>query len=133
MAFNVNNTVTVDKKIFENAPIIKLVEIFVNHRKQVLINRYNAELEDNEARMHILEGLIAVSSRIDEAIALIRASNNPAEASQSLISNGLVVSDEQAKAVCKRKMSFPTEMNGCVAFSVLRKKYSRLLLKKLQI
>ncbi len=112
MAFNVNNTVTVDKKIFENAPIIKLVEIFVNHRKQVLTNRYNAELEDNEARMHILEGLIAVSSRIDEAIALIRASNNPADASQSLISNGLVASEEQAKAVLAITLSRLTKLEA---------------------
>jgi DNA gyrase subunit A len=112
MAFNVNNTVTVEKKIYENAPVIKLVEIFVNHRKQVLTNRYNAELEDNEARMHILEGLISVSSRIDEAIALIRASNNPAEASQSLISNGLVTSDEQAKAVLAITLSRLTKLEA---------------------
>ena len=112
LAFNVNNTVTVEKRIIENAPVLKLVEIFVKHRKQVLTNRYNAELEDNESRMHILEGLIAVSSRIDEAIALIRASNNPAEASQSLIDNGLVASDEQAKAVLAITLSRLTKLEA---------------------
>lgn len=112
LAFNVNNTVTVDKRIIENAPILKLVEIFVNHRKQVLTNRFNAELADNESRMHILEGLIAVSSRIDEAIALIRASNNPAEASDSLISNGLVKSEEQAKAVLAITLSRLTKLEA---------------------
>jgi DNA gyrase subunit A len=112
LAFNVNNTVTVEKRIIENAPILKLVDIFVNHRKQVLTNRYNAELLDNEARMHILEGLIAVSSRIDEAIALIRASNNPAEASQTLIDNGLVTSEEQAKAVLAITLSRLTKLEA---------------------
>jgi len=110
--FNVNNTVTVDKRIIENAPVLKLVEIFVNHRKQVLINRYNSELRDNESRMHILEGLIAVSSKIDEAIALIRASNNPSEASQALISNSLVSTEEQAKAVLAITLSRLTKLEA---------------------
>ena len=112
LAFNVNNTVTVEKRIIENAPILKLVEIFVNHRKQVLTNRYNAELEDNESRMHILEGLRAVSSRIDEAIALIRASNNPQEASMALIDKGLVTSEEQAKAVLAITLSRLTKLEA---------------------
>jgi DNA gyrase subunit A len=112
LAFNVNNTVTVEKRIIENAPILKLVEIFVDHRKEVLTNRYSAELADNEARMHILEGLIAVSSRIDEAIALIRASNNPGEASDALISNGLVSSEEQAKAVLAITLSRLTKLEA---------------------
>jgi DNA gyrase subunit A len=112
MSFNVNNTVTVNKRIIENAPILKLVDIFVSHRKQVLTNRYNAELADNESRMHILEGLIAVSSRIDEAIALIRASDSPAEATVSLISNGLVKSEEQAKAVLAITLSRLTKLEA---------------------
>jgi len=112
MSFNVNNTVTVEKRIIENAPVLKLVEIFVDHRKQVLTNRFQSELNDNEARMHILEGLIAVSSRIDEAIALIRASDSPAEASQNLISKGLVKSEEQAKAVLAITLSRLTKLEA---------------------
>lgn len=112
MSFNVNNTVTVEKRIIENAPVLKLVEIFVDHRKQVLTNRFQSELNDNEARMHILEGLIAVSSRIDEAIALIRASDSPAEASQNLISKGLVKSEEQARAVLAITLSRLTKLEA---------------------
>ena len=112
MSFNVNNTVTVEKRIIENAPVLKLVEIFVDHRKQVLTNRFQSELNDNEARMHILEGLIAVSSRIDEAIALIRASDSPAEASQNLINKGLVKSEEQAKAVLAITLSRLTKLEA---------------------
>lgn len=112
MAFNVNNTVTVEKRIIENAPILKLVDIFINHRKFVLTNRFKAELEDNESRMHILEGLIAVSSRIDEAIALIRASANPAEALQTLIDKDLVKSEEQARAVLAITLSRLTKLEA---------------------
>ena len=112
MSFNVNNTVTVEKRIIENAPVLKLVEIFVDHRKQVLTNRFQSELNDNEARMHILEGLIAVSSRIDEAIALIRASDSPAEASQNLINKGLVKSEEQARAVLAITLSRLTKLEA---------------------
>ena len=112
MSFNVNNTVTVNKRIIENAPILKLVEVFVSHRKEVLTNRFQAELTDNEARMHILEGLIGVSSRIDEAIALIRASDSPSDALQNLINAGLVQTEEQARAVLAITLSRLTKLEA---------------------
>ena len=112
MTFNVNSTVTLDKRIIENASILKLVDIFVNHRKSVLTNKFNTELSDNESRMHILEGLIAVSSKIDEVIALIRSSNNPSEATSLLISNGYVQSEEQAKAVLAITLSRLTKLEA---------------------
>lgn len=111
-SFCVNSTVTVNRTIVENAPILKLIEIFINHRKEILTNRYNAELSDNISRIHILEGLIAVSTRIDEAIALIRASNNPAEASQALIIKDIVQSEDQAKAVLAITLSRLTKLEA---------------------
>jgi len=112
MSFNVNNTVTVGKRIIENAPILKLVDIFVNHRKVVLTNKFTAELASNEARMHILEGLVAVSSRIDEAIALIRSSDNPGQALERLISNDLVKTEEQGRAVLNITLSRLTKLEA---------------------
>jgi len=43
--FSVNSTVLMEgKKVVENVPMIKLVEVFVNHRKEVLTRKFNAEL-----------------------------------------------------------------------------------------
>ena len=64
--FSVNSTVLLDgKKVVENVPIIKLVEVFVNHRKEVLTRKFNAELDKNKKRIHILDGLIGITNKID--------------------------------------------------------------------
>jgi DNA gyrase subunit A len=71
--FSVNSTVLMEgKKVVENVPIIKLVETFVNHRKDVLTRKFNAELDKNNRRLHILDGLIGITSKIDSVIKLIR-------------------------------------------------------------
>jgi DNA gyrase/topoisomerase IV subunit A len=40
------------KKVVENVPLIKLVETFVDHRKDVLTRKFNAELDKNNRRLH---------------------------------------------------------------------------------
>ncbi|MFK5004493.1 DNA gyrase subunit A, partial [Klebsiella pneumoniae] len=75
-SFSVNTTVLIDGlQVAENVPILKLVDVFINHRKEVLRGKYTAELEKREARLHIIEGLIGITSRIDDVIKLIRASD----------------------------------------------------------
>jgi DNA gyrase/topoisomerase IV subunit A len=87
--FSVNSTVLMEnKKVVENVPMIKLVEVFVNHRKEVLTRKFNAELVKNNRRTHILEGLIGITSKIDAVIKLIREADNREIALQGLISGG---------------------------------------------
>ena len=98
--FSVNTTVLLDgKKVVENVPIIKLVEVFVNHRKDVLTRKFNAELDKNNRRIHILDGLIGITNKIDSVIKLIREADNREIAQQELINQGYVTSAEQADAV----------------------------------
>jgi DNA gyrase subunit A len=98
--FSVNSTVLMDdKKVVENVPVIKLIEVFVNHRKEVLTRKFNAELTKNNRRNHILEGLIGITSKIDSVIKLIREADNREIAQQELINQGYVTSAEQADAV----------------------------------
>jgi len=99
VSYSVNNTVLIDGKLYDKAPIVKLIKAFLDHRQDVLKKKFQAELEDTKARIEILEGLISVSSQIDETIKIIRASDNPEEASAALIAKGIVKTENQAKAV----------------------------------
>ena len=110
--FSVNSTVLMEgKKVVENVPMIKLVEVFVNHRKEVLTRKFNAELTKNNRRTHILEGLIGITSKIDAVIKLIREADNREIALQGLISGGYVVSPEQADAVLKITLGNLTKLD----------------------
>ena len=110
--FSVNTTVLLDgKKVVENVPLIKLVEVFVNHRKDVLTRKFNAELDKNNRRIHILDGLLGITSKIDEVIKLIREADNREIAQQQLIEKGFVVSTEQADAVLRITLGNLTKLD----------------------
>ncbi len=59
---------------------------FIEHRKEVVRRRTLFELGKAEARAHILEGLRRALEILDEVIALIRASKEPAIAKEGLMS-----------------------------------------------
>jgi len=99
VSFDVNQTILIDGKVVENAPLKSLIKAFVDHRQNILTNKFNAELKKNQARVHILDGLLKVSLNIDKAIKLIRASDNADSAIQALLDNDLVDTEIQAKAV----------------------------------
>lgn len=110
--FSVNSTVLLDgKKVVENVPIIKLVEVFVNHRKEVLTRKFNAELDKNNKRIHILDGLIGITNKIDAVIKLIRNADNRDVAQTQLISEGFVHTIEQADAVLKITLGNLTKLD----------------------
>ncbi len=70
-----------EPKVF-NLP--QLLNIFLSHRKTVIIRRTIFDLEKAKARAHILEGLKIAVDNIDEVVRIIRASSNDAEAKASL-------------------------------------------------
>lgn len=110
--FSVNSTVLMDgKKVVENVPLIKLVETFVTHRKDVLTRKFNAELDKNNRRLHILDGLIGITSKIDAVIKLIREADDRNVAQQELIAQGFVKSAEQADAVLKITLGNLTKLD----------------------
>ena len=79
----------------------ELLEEFIRHRREVVIRRTIFDLKKARARAHILEGLAVALASIDEVIELIRASANPAEAREKLLSRSWqpgVVKDLLAKS-----------------------------------
>jgi DNA gyrase subunit A len=62
----------------------ELLDIFLNHRREVVTRRSIFELRKARERAHILEGLAVALANIDEIIALIKASPTPPEARTAL-------------------------------------------------
>ncbi len=62
----------------------EILNVFLSHRKTVIIRRTIFDLEKAKARAHILEGLKIALDNIDEVVKIIRASANDAEAKESL-------------------------------------------------
>jgi len=81
----------------------QLLEIFLKHRRTVIIRRTIFELEKARARAHILEGLKIAVDNIDEVIKIIRASANDEEARANLISR-FSLSEVQARAILEMRL-----------------------------
>jgi DNA gyrase subunit A len=81
----------------------EILNIFLNHRKTVIIRRTIFDLEKAKQRAHILEGLKIALDNIDEVVKIIRASANDAEASEKLCS-AFELSEIQAKAILDMRL-----------------------------
>ena len=64
----------------------ELLDIFLNHRREVVTRRSIFELRKARERAHILEGLAVALANIDAIIAVIKASPTPPEARVALCS-----------------------------------------------
>ena len=83
--------------------LLELLELFISHRKSVVIRRTIFELEKAKARAHILEGLKTALENIDEIVALIRASSDPKVAKEGLVSK-FNLSEIQAQAILDMRL-----------------------------
>ncbi|EOI6144268.1 DNA gyrase subunit A [Campylobacter coli] len=89
-----------EPKIFS---LIELLNLFLNHRKTVIIRRTIFELQKARARAHILEGLKIALDNIDEVIALIKNSPDNATARDSLVAK-FGLTELQANAILDMKL-----------------------------
>ena len=76
---------------------------FIEHRREVIVRRTQFELNQAEARRHILEGLAKAISIIDQVIATIRASKNRDEGIPALMNN-FGFSEKQATAIWEMQL-----------------------------
>lgn len=76
----------------------KILSSYISHRKDIIIERSKFDKAKAEKRLHIVEGLIRVLSILDEIIALIRSSDNKADAKENL-KVSYDFSEEQAEAI----------------------------------
>jgi DNA gyrase subunit A len=76
----------------------QLLQLFIDHRHEVVLRRTKHDLEEAEKRAHILEGYKIALDNLDAVIKLIRASKDPAEAKEGLMKS-FKLSEIQAQAI----------------------------------
>ncbi|MEW6417257.1 MAG: DNA gyrase subunit A [Nitrospirota bacterium] len=81
----------------------RLLNLFLQHRRDVVLRRTRFELRKAEERAHILEGLKIALDYLDEIIALIKRSKTPDEARSALMKD-YPLSEIQAQAILDMKL-----------------------------
>ncbi|EMX1194753.1 DNA topoisomerase IV subunit A [Streptococcus pyogenes] len=92
------NMVAIDHFTPHQVGLQKILSSYISHRKDIIIERSKFDKAKAEKRLHIVEGLIRVLSILDEIIALIRSSDNKADAKENL-KVSYDFSEEQAEAI----------------------------------
>jgi DNA gyrase subunit A len=121
-SFSVNNIALVNGRP-EMLNLKQLIHHFVEHRHEVVVRRTEFELKKAEARAHILQGLIIASDNIDEVIKIIRGSNNPDAARESLMER-FELTEIQAKAIVEMRLRQLTGLEQ----DKLRSEYDEIML-----
>ena len=62
-----------------------IISKYIDHQKEVIIRRTKYELNEDEKRVHILEGLKIALDNIDEVVSIIRAASDDEEAKSKLM------------------------------------------------
>ena len=71
----------------------EFVQAFISFREEVITRRTKFELNKARERAHILLGLVVAVSNLDEVVAMIRSSSNPADARAKLLAKEWPIGD----------------------------------------
>ena len=85
------------------------IEVYINHNIDCLIKETNTNLTEAKDRAEVVAGLLKALEDIDNIIALIRGSQDSAEAKEKLIKLGF--SERQAKAILAMRLSSLTKLD----------------------
>jgi DNA gyrase subunit A len=86
-----------------------MLELFRDHRLDVIRRRARHDLSEAKREEHILDGLIVAVENIEEVITIIRESRDQDAAAKALI-NRFDLSDEQAKAILAMRLGRLTDL-----------------------
>lgn len=89
----------------------QMLDLFLEHRHEVVLRRTRYDLEKAQARAHILEGLLAALDVIDDVIAAIRSSRDREEANAALMED-FDFSEAQAKAILEMRLHRLTSLEA---------------------
>ncbi|MFF5131433.1 DNA topoisomerase (ATP-hydrolyzing) subunit A [Streptomyces syringium] len=83
-SFGINNVALVDGQPL-TLGLKELLEVYVDHRFEVVRRRSEFRRGKRQDRLHLVEGLLVALIDIDEVIRIIRSSENAAQAKESLV------------------------------------------------
>ena len=101
--YSFNQVALVDKKP-QLLNLKQLLQIYIDHQKDVLLRKTKFEADKVSAKIHILEGLLKALEDIDNIIALIKKSES-ATAAKTALMKKYGFSEAQAKAILDMKLS----------------------------
>lgn len=101
--YSFNQVALVDKKP-QLLNLKQLLQIYIDHQKDVLLRKTKFEADKVSAKIHILEGLLKALEDIDNIIALIKKSESAVAAKTALMEK-YGFSEAQAKAILDMKLS----------------------------
>ncbi len=83
-SFGINNLALVDGQP-RTLGLKEMLQVFLDHRRDVITRRTRYRLRKAEERAHLVEGLLIALANIDEVVRIIRSSPDVAVARESLI------------------------------------------------
>ncbi len=107
-SFGVNMLAIVDRR----PRVLNLkaaLEVFVDHRREVVQRRTIFELREAEKRLHVLAGLRIALDHLDAVIALIRGATDPAAAKQGLMAQ-FALSEIQSQEILNLRLQRLTSL-----------------------
>ncbi|MBB5937579.1 DNA gyrase/topoisomerase IV subunit A [Streptomyces zagrosensis] len=96
-SFGINNVALVDGQPL-TLGLKELLEVYLDHRFEVVRRRSEFRRSKRQDRLHLVEGLLTALLDIDEVIRIIRSSENAAQAKESLIAR-FSLSDTQTQYI----------------------------------
>jgi DNA gyrase subunit A len=97
-SFAVNMLALVDRQP-RTVSLKKILDSYINHRREVIRRRTEFDLEKAQERAHVLEGLLKAIDMLDEVIKTIRAADSADDAKSKLMAAPFTLTDRQAQAV----------------------------------
>ena len=101
-SFAVNNIALVNGRP-QLLSMRELIKHFIDHRHDVVVRRTRFDKRKAEERLHIVQGLLIAQDNIDEIVQIIRSSQTPDAAKQTMIER-FDLSDIQASAIIEMRL-----------------------------
>ncbi len=108
--FGVNMVALVDN-VPRTLSLREVIGHYVEHQREVIIRRTKYELRRAEEHAHVLEGYLIAMDNLDEVIALIRGSRDPAAARTGLVER-FELTPVQAQAILQLTLSRLTALEA---------------------
>ena len=80
-----------------------IISKYIDHQKEIIIRRTKFDLEKDEKRVHILEGLKIAQDNIDEVIKIIKTAESDVEAKEKLMTR-FGLTEVQTDAILELKL-----------------------------
>ena len=101
--------------IISKTPVLlnlrQIVDCYIEHNLECIQKEFQFDLDKTNARIEILEGLIAALADIDDIVDIIRKSDSPTEAKNTLMDK-YSFTENQAKSILDMKLARLTKLDG---------------------